>query len=426
MRWDALWVNVHLATMAEGAAGYGEVRDGALGIAGGRIVWVGPRAGLPDHVTALSDHVIDGKGCWLTPGLIDCHTHAVFGGNRAGEFAQRLEGASYEEIARAGGGIVSTVSATRQAREEDLVQSAARRLLRLSAEGVTTVEIKSGYGLDVETEVKMLKVARQLGTMLPLTVVTTFLGAHALPPDYRERSGAYIDLVVNEMLPKVQAAGLADAVDAFCEGIAFSPEEVDRVFTAARAAGLPVKLHADQLSNLGGAALAARHGALSADHLEYTDQAGVDAMAAAGTVAVILPGAFYTLGETRKPPVDAFREAGVPMALATDCNPGSSPMVSILLAMNMGCTLFGLTPAEALAGITRNGARALGLAGRKGVLSDGADADLALWDIDEVAELAYWVGANPCVGVVRGGKLVADFAGFGGAGPQGMVGVGGR
>ncbi len=426
MRWDTLWVNVRLATLDGTAEGCGTIADGALGIAGGRIAWVGARGDLPDRMTALAERVVDGRGCWITPGLIDCHTHAVFAGDRAGEFAMRLEGASYEDIARAGGGILSTVEATRAATEEALVQSAARRLLRLSAEGVTTVEIKSGYGLDVDTELKMLKAARRLGALLPLTVVTSLLGAHAVPPEFAGRSGAYIDLVVDELLPKARAGGLVDAVDGFCESIAFSPDEIERVFAAARAAGTPVKLHAEQLSNLGGAALAARFGALSADHLEYIDDAGVAAMAAAGTVAVLLPGAFYVLGETQKPPVQAFRDAGVPMALATDCNPGSSPVTSILLILNMGCTLFGLTPTEALAGVTREAARALGLAGRKGVLAEGADADLAVWDVADLNHLAYWIGANPCVAVVREGKLVADFAGFGGGGPQGMVGVTGR
>lgn len=403
-RWTKLWTDCHLATFADG--GYGLVENGALAAEGERLAWVGPAAELPGPAEELAAEVVSLGGAWVTPGLIDCHTHLVFGGNRAREFEQRLEGVSYEEIARRGGGIVSTVRATREASEDELVASARGRLERLLAEGVTTVEIKSGYGLELDTELRMLRAARRLADELPVTVRTTFLGAHAFPPEYRERGDAYIDLVCGEMLPRVAESGLADAVDAFCEGIALSPAQTARVFETARALGLPVKLHADQLSDLGGAALAARFGALSADHLEYTSEEGARAMAEAGTVAVLLPGAFYTLREKQAPPVDAFRSHGVPMALATDCNPGSSPLLSLLLTLSMGCTLFRLTPEEALAGITCHAARALGLGGEAGTLEVGRRADLALWQVDHPAELCYWVGGNPCVGVVRGGEVV--------------------
>ncbi|HLI13992.1 MAG TPA: imidazolonepropionase [Alphaproteobacteria bacterium] len=401
--WDRLWINAQLATMATGGEAYGAIRDGALASKNGRIAFVGPRAALPDRPEALAAEVIDCSGFWITPGLVDCHTHIVFGGDRAGEFERRLQGASYEEIARAGGGIRSTVTATRAASETKLFDSARRRLARLMAEGVTTVEIKSGYGLTREDELKMLRVARRLGRELPVHVVTTFLGAHAVPPEYAGRQGDYVELVCRDMIPAVAEAGLADAVDAFCERIAFSPEETAAVFAAARAHGLPVKLHADQLSDLGGAALAARHGALSADHLEYTSPAGVAAMAAAGTVAVLLPGAYYVLRESHLPPLAALREAGVPVALASDCNPGSSPALSLLLMLNLGCTLFRLTPEEALAGVTRSAARALGLGDDRGRLARGLRADFVLWAIAHPAELAYWLGGNPCAGVVRDG-----------------------
>ncbi len=403
-RWDALWTNVHLATMAANGVAYGAIQDGALAAADGRIAWVGRASDLPDAPDRLAAAVHDGGGAWMTPGLIDCHTHLVYGGNRAGEFEQRLNGATYEEIARAGGGIRSTVSATRAATEQELLASAAPRVAALAADGVTTVEIKSGYGLDTATETKMLRVARGLAERLPVRVRTSFLGAHALPAEYADRRDAYIDLVCAEMMPAVAADGLADAVDAFCEGIGFTPEETARVFDAAAAHGLPVKLHADQLSDLGGAALAARYGALSADHLECTDAAGVAAMADAGTVAVLLPGAFYFLGETRKPPVEQFRARGVPMAVATDCNPGSSPVTSLLLMLNMACTLFGLTPEEALAGATRNAARALGLAETVGRLEPGLQADLALWHVGGPAELAYGIGARPLAARIVAGR----------------------
>ena len=402
--WDAIWTGGRLARMtADGP--YGAVEAGALAVQDGRIAFAGPEADLPGRPETLARtlHRLDGR--WVTPGLIDCHTHLVYGGDRAREFEMRLEGASYEEIARAGGGIVSTVAATRAADEDALVASARPRLAALLAEGVTTVEIKSGYGLELETEVKQLRVARRLAADLPVTVRTTFLGAHALPPDYAGRDDAYIDAVC-AMMPAMKDSGLADAVDGFCEGIGFSPEQTARVFEAAAAQGLPVKLHADQLSDLGGAALAARFGALSADHLEYTSEDGVAAMAAAGTVAVLLPGAYYFLRETKLPPLEAFRRAGVPIALATDSNPGSSPVTSLLLMLNMACTLFRLTPEEALAGVTREAARALGLQARYGTIEPGKAADLAIWRIERPAELSYKIGANPCVGVIRSGETV--------------------
>ena len=404
--WDAIWVNGRLATMAPElhAAPYGAIEDGALAVDGGVIAWVGARGDLPGTPAALARRVHDLDRRWLKPGLIDCHTHLVYGGDRAAEFEARLEGASYQDIAEAGGGILSTVAATRAASENALFQAARPRLEALIAEGVTTVEIKSGYGLDLDNELKQLRVARALGAGLPVTVETTFLGAHALPPEYQGRAEAYIDAVV-AMLAEVKTSGLADAVDAFCERIAFSPEQTARVFEAARARGLPVKLHADQLSDLGGAALAARFGALSADHLEYASAAGVAAMAEAGTVAVVLPGAFYVLRETRPPPIAAFRKAGVPMALATDCNPGSAPVTSLLLMLNMGCTLFGLTPEEALSGVTRHAARALGLGASHGTLEAGKAADLAVWDIARPAELAYRLGFNPLAYAVKDGVV---------------------
>jgi imidazolonepropionase len=399
--WDSVWVNVNLATMA--APGYGAIEDGAIAIEAGRIAWVGPRSDLPP---AAARETREGGGRWMTPGLVDCHTHLVFGGERWREFALRLEGASYEEIARAGGGILATVAATRAASEEALFASAAQRLQPFLAEGVTTFEVKSGYGLDLPNETKMLRVARRLGRELPVDVRTTFLGAHALPPEYKDRQGAYVDLVAAEMIPAVAREGLADAVDAFCEGIAFTADETERVLAAAKAAGLPVKLHADQLSDGGGAALAASYEALSADHLECTTEAGVEAMAAAGTVAVLLPGANYFLRESRRPPVELFRKHGVPMAIASNCNPGSSPTRSLLLMLSMAATLFRVTPEEALAGVTRNAAKALGL-GDRGVLAPGMRADLVLWEIAHPAELAYWIGGNPCREVIRASDPVA-------------------
>ena len=410
--WDAIWVNGRLATMAAaglgdgpgGRAPYGAVEDGALAAEGGAIAWVGRRADLPGAPETLARRVHDLDGRWLTPGLIDCHTHLVYGGDRAAEFELRLEGASYADIAKAGGGIVSTVTATRAAGEDALSRAARRRLEALIAEGVTTVEIKSGYGLDLDNELKQLRVARALGEALPLTVKTTFLGAHALPPEFAGRAEAYIDAVV-AMMPEVKASGLADAVDAFCENIAFSPEQTARVFEAARRQDLAVKLHADQLSDLGGAGLAARFGALSADHLEYASDDGIQAMAEAGTVAVLLPGAFYVLRETKAPPVGSLRRFGVPIALATDCNPGSAPVSSLMLMLNMGCILFGLTPEEALAGVTRHAARALGLGRTHGTLEVGKSADLAVWEIERPAELAYRVGFNPLAYSVKDGVM---------------------
>ena len=395
---DHLLRNVRLATFVDGDSPYGLVDDGALAIQGDRIVWVGPEADLPSGLQATEEHDLEGR--LLTPGLIDCHTHLVWGGDRTREFELRLTGVAYEEIARQGGGIVSSVRATREASDETLFATARRRLEGLLAEGVTTVEIKSGYGLDTETEARMLRVARRLGDTLPVQVKTTFLGAHAVPPEFKGEpspTDAYLDLVIDEMLPAIAAEGLADAVDAFCEGIAFSPEQVDRLFAAAKAHELPVKLHAEQLSNLGGAALAAGHGALSVDHLEYLDEPGVRAMAEAGTVAVLLPGAFYFLRETQAPPVELLRRHGVPIAVATDLNPGSSPVHSLLTTTNLACLLFGLTPEEALTGVTREAARALGLADRLGTLEVGKQADLAVWDVDAPVALVANLGANPCV-----------------------------
>jgi len=400
--WDALWTNIHLATMA-GSEGYGEIRDGAIAIHKGRIAWIGARSALPEGHRARELH--DGKGCWLTPGLIDCHTHIVYAGSRSDEFEARLNGAGYEEIARRGGGIMSTVRATRAASEDALLDASLPRVQNLLAEGVTTLEIKSGYGLDLDTERKMLRVARRIGQTMPVRVRTTFLGAHALPPEYAGDAERYIDAVCDEMLPALAAEGLADAVDAFCERIGFSANQTAHVFEAARKHGLPVKLHAEQLSDQGGASLVARYGGLSADHLEHLSAEGIDAMAQAGTVAVLLPGAFYFLRETRLPPVQALREAGVPMAVSTDCNPGTSPMTSLLLAMNMACTLFRLTPLEALAGVTLYAAKALGMAQDAGSLETGKRADFALWDIERPGELAYGIGGNPCRCVVNGGVV---------------------
>jgi imidazolonepropionase len=402
--WDAIWINARLATMqTDGAAAYGAVEDGALAVQGDRIVFAGPRRELPGTPESCAKQVIDAGARWITPGLIDCHTHIVFGGDRSGEFEQRLNGATYEEIARAGGGIRSTVKATRTASENDLVAAASARVRALMAQGVTTIEIKSGYGLDLETEMKMLRVARRLAATLPIDVSTSFLGAHALPPEYEGRQGDYVTLVCEEMIPAVAKHGLADAVDAFGEKIAFTPEETERVFAAARAHKIPVRLHADQLSDQGGAALAARYRALSADHLEHTSPEGIAALAAAGTVAVLLPGAFYFLRETKLPPIQELLAAGVPVAIASDCNPGSSPALSLLLMLNMACTLFRLRPEQALSGVTRNAALALGLRDR-GTLAAGQRADFVLWDISRPADLCYWIGGNPCSAVIRAGK----------------------
>lgn len=394
-----LWRNARLATLS-GPQPWGWIARGALVTEGEHIVWAGDEAALPAARHAAAEHDLD--GALVTPGLVDCHTHLVYGGQRAAEFEQRLQGASYEQIARAGGGIRSTVAATRAASDEALFASARRRALALMGEGVTTLEVKSGYGLTQHDEARCLGVARRLGHELALTVRTTLLGAHALPPEFDGRADAYIDAVC-AWLPALHAQGLVDAVDAFCEGIAFTPAQTRRVFDAARALGLPVKLHAEQLSDQGGAALAAGYGALSCDHLEWLSADGVHAMARAGTVAVLLPGAFYFLRETKLPPVAALRDAGVPIAIASDHNPGSSPGLSLLLMLSMACTLFRLTPEEALRGVTVNGARALGLADR-GRLAAGQRADFVAWNLEHPNELAYWFGHNPCRRVVVGGK----------------------
>lgn len=397
---DRIWRNARLATLANGP-GLGVVEDAAVVARQGRILFAGPARELPVDLAAAE--TVDCQGRWITPGLIDPHTHLVFGGDRAHDFELRLAGASYEEVARAGGGIVSTMHATRAASEAALVEAALPRLDTLIAEGVTTVEIKSGYGLALQPELKSLRAARALGERRAISIRTSFLGAHALPPEFVGDTDGYIDLVCREMIPAVAAAGLADAVDAFCEGIGFTPAQTRRVFEAAHAHGLPVKLHAEQLSNLHGAALAAEFGALSADHLEHLDDAGIDALARAGTVATLLPGAYYFVRETQAPPVAALRAAGVPIALATDCNPGTSPLTSPLLVMNMAATLFRLTVDECLAGVTREAARALGLLGETGTLEAGKRCDLAVWDIERPAELVYRMGFNPLHARVWGG-----------------------
>ncbi|MBL8575776.1 MAG: imidazolonepropionase [Mesorhizobium sp.] len=386
-----VWRNARIVSMRADSAVTFE--RGAIVAKNGRIVFAGPEADMPTAPTQAE--TIDCKRRLVTPGLIDCHTHLVHASNRANEFEMRLAGATYEEVAKAGGGIVSSVKALRAASEDDLIRQSLPRLDALIAEGVTTVEIKSGYGLDLDNEAKSLAAARRLAEERPVTVRTTFLGAHALPPEADGDKDGYIAKVANEMLPAIAQLGLADAVDGFCEGIAFSPEQMARVFDEAMALGLPVKLHADQLSNLHGAALAARYGALSADHLEYTDEDGAIAMAKAGTVAVILPGAFYFIREAKKPPIELFRRHGVRMALATDNNPGTSPLTSLLLTMNMGATLFGMTVEECLAGVTREAARALGLSGETGTIETGKWADFAIWDVERPAELVYRIGFNP-------------------------------
>ena len=397
-----LWTNCSAATMqANATQAYGLIQDAALVVDGALLHWVGPRSDLPPDLLAQCGETHDCAGALVTPGLIDCHTHLVYGGDRAQEFERRLNGATYEEIARSGGGIASTVQATRIATAEQITQQSRVRLLQLLREGVTTLEIKSGYGLTLESERKMLQVARTLGQTHAVDVRTTFLGAHALPPEFAGRPDDYVDEVLR-MLPVLQAEDLVDAVDGFCERIAFSPAQMTRVFVAAKALGLPVKLHAEQLSDSGGAALAAGFKALSCDHLEWLSDAGADAMAAAGSVAVLLPGAFYFLRETKVPPVDLLRRKGVPMAIATDCNPGSSPCTSLLLMLNMACTLFRLTPEEALAGVTRHAARALGLSDR-GVLAGGKRADFTLFNVKHPAQLAYRLGANPFIKTIYQG-----------------------
>ena len=383
---DLLLTDARIATMA--GDDYGVIDDGAIAIADGRIAWIGPQSDLPDKAATTTRSI---AGRWITPALIDCHTHLVFGGDRAGEFEQRLRGASYEDIARAGGGIMSTVRATRDASADELYAAALPRVQALAAEGVGTIEIKSGYGLSIESELKMLSVARQLGDATPVTIRTTLLAAHTVPPEFQGNADDYIDLICDELLPEVVAGRLADAVDAYCESIAFSADQIAKLFERSTELGLPVKLHADQLSDGGGAALAARHNALSADHLEYTSLAGVAAMASSGAVAVLLPGAFLTLGETQLPPIDSLRAQGVPIAVATDCNPGTSPICSIRTAMMLAARQFRLTPEECLAGVTRVAATALGLNDR-GTLETGKRADIAIWDVSHPRELAYWIG----------------------------------
>ncbi len=392
--------NLNLATMTEG---YGLIPNAEIVVESGRILYAGPALGQP------ASDAINCHDTLVTPGLIDCHTHLVYGGNRAGEFEQRLKGASYAEIAKAGGGIMSTVKSTRAASETELLASALKRLDCLLAEGVTTVEVKSGYGLDVETELKMLRVARQLEQHRSVTIKTSFLGAHTFPAEFKDNHAAYVDLVCNKALPAAHAAGLIDAVDGFCEGIAFSVAEIEQVFKAAKPLGLPIKLHAEQLSNLGGAKLATRYGALSVDHIEYLDEDSIDAIQSSGTVAVLLPGAFYYLREKQLPPIAALRSRNVAMAIATDSNPGSSPVHSLILTMNMACVLFGLTPEEALLGVTANAAKALGLADR-GMIKPGLRADLAFWNIKSPGELAYPMGLNPIAAIMQNGQFVKAFA----------------
>ncbi len=392
MRCETIWRNARLCTLDAGLPGLGVVDDGLIATLDGRILFAGAAADAP-HLDSAS--VVDCAGRWITPGLIDCHTHLVHGGNRAAEFERKLAGASYEEIARAGGGIVSTMQATRDASEDDLVASALARLDTLIAEGATTVEIKSGYGLSLADEAKMLRAARRLAEARAINIQTSFLGAHAVPPEWANDADGYVEMLCADMLPELAKAGLVDAVDGFCETIAFSPAQIERLFGTARTLGLPVKLHAEQLSDLAGAALAARYGALSADHLEHASAASIAAMARAGTVAVLLPGAYYFLRDTHLPPVAALRAAGVPIAIATDCNPGTSPLTSLLLTMNMAATLFRLSVEECLAGVTRNAAHALGLGAVTGTLQAGRDCDLAIWDIESPAELVYRMGFNP-------------------------------
>ncbi|MCE9506844.1 MAG: imidazolonepropionase [Alphaproteobacteria bacterium] len=401
---DNLWINIHAATMSE-AEGFGIIKNAAIGIQDGKIAWIGAASDLPQKPEALSDYIYDGQGKWMTPGLIDCHTHLVYAGDRAGEFEQRLHGVSYAEIAKAGGGILATVKATRAATEQELYDAALARIRVLFHEGVTTFEMKSGYGLDTATEGKILRAATSIRDDLGLRIQRSFLGAHALPPEYAGRADDYIDFICHDMLPALHAEKLVDCVDGFCENIGFTRAQIEKVFKKSQELGLPVKLHAEQLSNQHGAALAAQYKALSADHIEYLDENGVKAMAAAGTAAVLLPGAFYFLREKQLPPIDLLRKYKVPMAIATDHNPGTSPTLSILLMLNMACTLFRLTPEEALAGATANAARALGYRDTCGTLEKGKAADLALWDITHPRDLCYYFGRNPCKGVVMAGSF---------------------
>jgi len=403
--WDWVWVGANIATMVAAAEPYGKPKSDALAVKGERIAWIGASAEAEAKAKAQDIPLENCRGQWLTPGLIDCHTHLVYGGNRVEEFEKRLCGVSYEDIARAGGGIQSTVGATRAAGAAALLASAAARAARLMSEGVTTIEVKSGYGLDLATERRMLVAARALERELPVSIATTYLGLHALPQEFRDRRREYVAEVSGPWLESLAAAGLVDAVDAFCENIAFSLAETESFLSAARALGLRAHVHAGQLSDMGAAELAARYGALSADHLEYLSERGAAALKAAGTVAVLLPGAYFTLRQTVPPPVAMLREAGVPMAVSTDANPGTSPCTSLLLMLNMACTLFGLTPEESLCGATRQAARALGLQDEIGTLEVGKRADIARWNIERPAELCYALGANPCVGAVHRGKL---------------------
>ena len=405
--WQTIIVNANIATMTDGGNGYGEILNGAIAIENGTIVWVGCESELPEY-DKQSVQVIDAKGQWVTPGFVDCHTHAVYGGNRANEFEMRLNGASYEEIAQAGGGIVSTVAATRAATTQELLNAALPRVRAMQAQGMTTIEIKSGYGLDTENEIKMLEVAQQIAQALPVSVQKTFLGAHAVPVEYKGKADEYIKLVCQEMIPQVAKQNLADAVDVFCEGIGFSAEQTEQVFLAAKQAGLRVKVHAEQLSNLGGTELAAKYHALSSDHIEFLDEAGICAMKQADMTAVLLPGAFYFLRETQLPPIELLRKHGVAMAVATDANPGTSPINSPQLMLNMACTLFRLTPAEALAGLTCHGAKALGLSDCKGQIAVGYDADIAMWNISQPAELCYQIGVNPLTKLFYKGSIVIE------------------
>ena len=404
-QWDTLWFNARIATMSENAQPFGLLDNAAIAVSQGDIVWIGASSDISKEQFAACTTQLDCQGRLVTPGLIDCHTHLVYGGDRANEFEMRLNGATYEEIARAGGGIVATVSATRAASEESLFESAQRRLQSFLDEGVTTVEIKSGYGLDIENEVKMLRVARRLGKQLPVDVVTTFLGAHATPPEFKGKNDDYIDFICDQIMPAVAQENLADSVDAFCENIAFSTQQVERVFAQAKKYSLPIKLHAEQLSDQKGAVLAAKMGALSVDHIEFLAPDDVAALKQNNTVAVLLPGAFYFLGETQLPPIDALREQQVPIAIASDSNPGSSPVSSLLLMLNMACTLFKLTPEESLTGVTRNAAKALGIDSRVGTLECGKAANMVLWNLDNPAELSYRIGHNPCHTVMYKGQI---------------------
>jgi len=393
-KWDTLIINANLATMADGSPDYGIIEMGAVGLLNGRIEWIGLTDGIKDRIDTLANEVIDAKGCLVTPGLIDCHTHLVFGGNRSDEFEQRLNGVGYEEIARNGGGILSTVKATRDASFDELYQQSLPRFQALISEGVTTVEIKSGYGLDFDSELKMLQVAKKLGEEHGIEVKTTLLAAHAVPPEFKDEPDKYIDVICSEIIPKIAELKIADCVDAFCEGIGFSFDQTKRVFDAAARWGLPVKLHADQLSDLNGAALVAEYSGLSADHVEYTSVKSVKAMAKAGTVAVLLPYAFYALKETKLPPIEAFRKHHVPMAVSTDCNPGTAPCSSLLTTMNKACVEFSMTPVEVLTGVTRNAAMALGIEDEVGSIEFGKKANLVLWKIKNPADLCYWQGMD--------------------------------